>query len=444
MGTSATASSLIREYGAPSNVLAQNTDSFCNLGKMTRAQAKRLLDPNDAKVSEILALCREFNWRILTPDDRLYPERLLSLPDFPSVLFAEGDVSLLHEPLLAAVVGTRQASRRGLSFAYRLAADFSAGGVVTVSGSALGIDSAAHEGALTAGGSTVAVLGTGFGFNYLPEQVFLRRRIAGDGVLITEMPPFAGPTSSSFPQRNRLIAALSHSVTVVESGEGGGSMITARFARSQNKPLFVPPAGAVRSPGCDLLLKKGASELKAPDLAVGGKGILPDPAFPFDMPMPLPPPLDPAAGSLAQYALYCGVDPREAQEIFAVVRRNTLPEETKMPEPETDLFSIIAQAEEREKAAAKPKRKKAPPSEAEKPKETDKKKKTVRSSPPPDLPENERAILGALGKEEMLLDALSAALGREIPVLMNEVSLLELKGLVKLLPGNRIAAVRDA
>ena len=222
LGTNAVSCALIKEYKTPAGVLAADPDALVNLGRLPADGARRLLRGDTGKASEIMAICRDFNWQILTPDQPRYPKRLLGLPDFPLVLFARGDPGVLDESSCAAIVGTRRASAAGLDYAFRLAAGFSENGIVTVSGCAVGIDTAAHEGGLTAQGSTVAVLGNGFGYNYLPEQVFLRRRIEKNGLLLTETLPFQGPASYSFQRRNRLISALSEAVVVVESGKTGG------------------------------------------------------------------------------------------------------------------------------------------------------------------------------------------------------------------------------
>lgn len=422
LGTNAVSCALIKEYKTPAGVMAADPDALVNLGRLSAESARRLIRADDRKAQEIMALCRDFNWVILTPDHPCYPKRLLELPDFPLALFARGEPEILLSPESAAIVGTRRASAAGLDYAFRLAACFSENGIVTVSGCAVGIDTAAHEGGLTAAGSTVAVLGNGFGFNYLPEQVFLRRRIEKYGLLLTETLPFQGPAPYSFQRRNRLISALAGSVTVVESGKTGGSLITADFARKQGRRLFVPPAAAVDSPGCRQLSEAGAGTLADPaDVLSDGprKHFIP-PAKPLDTPCPLPDFLDTASLSLPAFALHNEISPQEAEPVFSSLPRRPLRRAAPLSaerEPD-DLFARVRKAE----------RKKAPAPEKE--------KKPAPKAPPAGLTTEQTAVFGALTAEPAGLDDLAAALGMEAAAVMNAVSVLELMGLAQTHPGN--------
>ena len=433
LGTNAVSCALINDYKTPSGVLAADPDALVNLGRLPAESARRLLCADDRKALEIMALCRDFNWQILTPDHACYPARLRELPDFPLVLFARGDPALLKAPLSAAVVGTRRPSAAGLDYAFRLAACFSENGVVTVSGCAVGVDTAAHEGGLTARGSTVAVLGNGFGFNYLPEQVFLRRRIEKYGLLLTETLPFRGPASYSFQRRNRLISALSGGVTVVESGKTGGSLITAAFARKQGRPLFVPPVSAVDPPGCRQLRGEGAAQLADPAVMIpdAGNGTFAPPAYPLDTPRPLPDFLDPASQSLSSFALHNEITPQEAEPVFRLQpkRRVRQAEVKPAPEPRRDLFAIAASAAQEPKAAPQP---------------PEKAGQRQAAPLPAGLTQAEAAVFGALTSQPVLLDDLAAALGMDAPLVMNTVSVLELRGLAATYPGNRASRAAPA
>ena len=189
----------------------------------------------------------------------LYPAGLESLADPPLRLSGLGDLRVLNRPSIA-VVGSRNASHYGLSVAEKLAFDLAAAGFVVVSGFARGIDSAAHKGALRAGGKTVAVLGCGLAVNYPKSNRGLRDVIAAKGALISEFEPLERPYPANFPRRNRIIAGLSVGLVVVEAKARSGSLISARQALDAGREVFAVPgpvsAGAFE--GCHALLKEGA------------------------------------------------------------------------------------------------------------------------------------------------------------------------------------------
>lgn len=188
-----------------------------------------------------------------------YPPLLAEIPNPPECLWTRGETALLWRPAVA-VVGARAATRHGLAMAEQLAGDLARAGLVVVSGLARGIDSAAHRAALAAGGTTIAVLGTGIDQVYPAENAELHERIAAEGLLVTEFPPGAFPDPSHFPQRNRIISGLSKAVVVVEARERSGSLITARLAGDQGRDVMVVPgpAGTGQNRGGHALLRDGA------------------------------------------------------------------------------------------------------------------------------------------------------------------------------------------
>ncbi len=199
------------------------------------------------------------NFRLICIGDDDYPANLAKVPDPPAVLFSTG--ALMARDLVSiAVVGSRLASPAGIIFTQALASDLALSGVTVVSGLAVGIDSAAHRGALKAGGRTLAVLGCGLDVNYPATNADLRRAIALDGTVLTEFPPGTPPSSGNFPSRNRIISGLALGVVVVEAAERSGSLITARFALEQGREVFAVPgtARSLRSKGTHRLLKQGA------------------------------------------------------------------------------------------------------------------------------------------------------------------------------------------
>ncbi len=191
--------------------------------------------------------------------DTDYPALLRTIPDPPPVLFCQGHRQLLTEPQVA-IVGSRKATTGGLENAYRFGADLSARGFVVTSGFALGIDTQAHEGALTGIGGTVAVLGTGLDTVYPQRNRGLRSRLIENGLLVTEFPLETPPRREHFPQRNRIISGLSCGVLVVEADVKSGSLITARQALEQGRDVFAIP-GSIHNPlarGCHVLIQQGA------------------------------------------------------------------------------------------------------------------------------------------------------------------------------------------
>lgn len=197
--------------------------------------------------------------RIICWDDGDYPELLKRIYDPPPLLYVKGKLPPSGSPA-AAVVGSRRPSGYGLKVAETLARDLVARGVVVVSGMARGIDSAAHRGALGAGGPTVAVLGSGIDVVYPSENRGLYQRIALSGAVVSEFPTGTRPLSGNFPARNRIISGLSLGTVVVEAAEGSGSLITVDFALEQGREVFAVP-GPVNSPtshGPHRLIKQGA------------------------------------------------------------------------------------------------------------------------------------------------------------------------------------------
>lgn len=210
---------------------------------------------------------RDVNWlnsghnrRVLPITDPDYPPLLAEICSGPVVLYCEGNVALLNEPLMA-IVGSRACSVYGQKNARHFARDLALSGWGIVSGMAVGIDSCAHQGCMEAGGRTVAVLGTGLLQPYPKRNHRLRDDIlANDGCLVSELPVHVPPKAENFPRRNRVISGLSFGTLVVEAALKSGSLITARYANEQNREVFAIP-GQINNPhakGCHQLIKNGA------------------------------------------------------------------------------------------------------------------------------------------------------------------------------------------
>ncbi|HDS16864.1 MAG TPA: DNA-protecting protein DprA [Proteobacteria bacterium] len=218
------------------------------------------------RVAAIRSQVAGLGGEIIALDDPRYPEPLARIVDPPSVLYLKGSVACLSLPGIA-VVGARQASALGRHFAFSLSSRLASQGLAVVSGLALGVDGAAHEGSLQGGGPTLAVLGTGLDLVYPAVHRHLSARITENGALLTEFPPGTVPNKGNFPRRNRLVSGLACGVVVVEAGERSGSLITARLALEQGREVFaVPgPPGMPGSRGVNRLLKDGAQLLESVD-----------------------------------------------------------------------------------------------------------------------------------------------------------------------------------
>ncbi|WP_157269287.1 DNA-processing protein DprA [Azohydromonas aeria] len=229
----------------------------------TPAQALALAAP-PAELDACLA--RTLNWldggadrHVVTLGDALYPAELLHMADPPLLLHLRGRVALLRQPALA-IVGSRNPSAQGADNALAFARCLSEAGWTIVSGLALGIDGAAHEGGLSGAGRTIAVLGTGIDRLYPARHRDLALRIAAEGLLVSEFPLGTPPLRENFPQRNRLIAGLARGTLVVEATLQSGSLITARLAAENGREVFAIP-GSIHAPqakGCHALIKQGA------------------------------------------------------------------------------------------------------------------------------------------------------------------------------------------
>lgn len=214
----------------------------------------------------IIYNCKQNNWQIIDYDDERYPARLKEIPNPPAVLFVDGDLPDIDETVTIAMVGTRKASEYAVKVTELLSRGVAESGAVIVSGGALGVDSAAHRGAIMCSGKTVAVLGCGFGTDYLMGNKMLRDSIKHNGALVTEFPPFTPATRYTFPLRNRIISGLSLGVLVVEASVKSGSLITANYAVEQGRDVYAVPC-SILSPqfaGTNKLIDDGATVATKP------------------------------------------------------------------------------------------------------------------------------------------------------------------------------------
>ena len=250
--------SLLSAFGLPGNILAAERSQLLKIVPSAVADAITA-GGREEKLEESLAWAAQTGNVILTLADAAYPAQLFEITDPPPLLYVTGNPALLSATCVA-LVGSRNATPQGLLNAEQFARALSEAGLTIVSGLALGIDAAAHRGALAGRGSTVAVMGSG------PDQIYPRRNaalaaeIAKAGVLVTEFAPGTQPLAGNFPRRNRLISGLSRGVLVIEAALASGSLITARLAADQGREIFAIP-GSIHSPlsrGCHALIRQGA------------------------------------------------------------------------------------------------------------------------------------------------------------------------------------------
>ena len=254
----ATLRKLLQQFGLPQAVLARKRSE---LSALAPAGALAALDSEAVAtaVARALAWAAEPGHAVITLADESYPRLLLEIADPPPLLYARGRAELLQRSALA-IVGSRNATQQGAANAEAFARTLSEAGLTIVSGLALGIDAAAHRGALQGAGSTIAVLGTGIDVIYPQRNAALAAEIAARGLIVSEFALGSAPAAQNFPRRNRLISGLARGCLVVEAALASGSLITARAAADQGRDVFALP-GSIHSPlakGCHVLIKSGA------------------------------------------------------------------------------------------------------------------------------------------------------------------------------------------
>lgn len=259
-----TARELLSHFGLPEHIFAAGFSALhkCVHEKLALTLCSAPSEHISAQIDVTLAWVAQPGNHVLTFADADYPSMLLTIADPPPVLYVKGRTELLTKKSIA-IVGSRNATVQGIQNARRFAEVLSTAGLTIVSGLALGIDAAAHEGALSDAsndGSTIAVTGTGLDLVYPAKHRELAHQIAARGCLVSEYPLGTPGIASNFPRRNRIISGLSQGVLVVEAAAHSGSLITARSALEQGRDVFAIP-GSIHSPlakGCHQLIRQGA------------------------------------------------------------------------------------------------------------------------------------------------------------------------------------------
>ncbi|RDH40683.1 MAG: DNA-protecting protein DprA [Candidatus Aquirickettsiella gammari] len=269
---------LLKTFSTPKEILLASREALLNAG--ASASLINYLHHPDWKSVELCLRWLEKPQRYILPwGDTRYPMLLREIPYPPLILFVTGELSVLQQRQLA-IVGARYPSPTGLEIAYQFANELSERGFAITSGLARGIDGAAHQGALAANGTTIAVLGSGLD-NIYPNchQSLAQTILKKGGVLLSEFFPCSLPKAAHFPRRNRIISGLSLGVIVIEASLKSGSLITAAYALEQGREVFALP-GSIRnslSQGCHALLKEGATLIENCEDVVQGLSFLSNP-----------------------------------------------------------------------------------------------------------------------------------------------------------------------
>ncbi len=310
---------LLTQFATPEHVLLNPNQA----SSLSARSLQGIKSPDWDKVETTLHWfeTRE-NCHIITLHDPRYPKLLKQIADPPAILFVQGDVSLLSQWQLA-IVGSRNPSASGRDTAYEFARYLARGEMTITSGLAIGIDAAAHQGALASKGHTVAVIGTGLDQVYPARHQDLAQQIAETGLIVTEYALGTTPRAENFPRRNRIISGLSLGTLVVEAALQSGSLITARMAMEQGREVFAIP-GSIHNPlarGCHALIRQGAKLVETADDIIEELSALAHVNIPDD------PPRQSAAGAMPPQAAedeeyqilfeHLGYDPIAIDELIA-------------------------------------------------------------------------------------------------------------------------------
>lgn len=251
---------LLERFGDPESVLTATKSHLTQVNGIGEDVADRITDwESTVKLDQELKSIEDFGCRVVTQSDEEYPALLREIYDPPVVLYVRGELSSRDKNGIC-MVGSRQTTHYGIETTRKLSYQLAYAGVTVVSGGARGIDTAAHQGALSAKGRTIAVLGTGINLVYPPENRDLFERIVENGSVMTQFPFNRPGDRQSFPIRNRIVAGMTQGCVVVEASLNSGALITTKFANDYGRQVFAVPGriDSPRSKGCHELIKNGA------------------------------------------------------------------------------------------------------------------------------------------------------------------------------------------
>ena len=251
---------LISHFKSVEAIFSADKSDIADIIGSKAKDLEALSDKNTDKAEEIFKYCTTKNIGIVNYADDKFPSLLRTIQTPPVLLYYRGTLPDFSSIFTVSIVGTRRLSGYGLNNAFSIARDLAGAGATIVSGMAIGIDGVAHAGALSAGGLTLAVLGSGIDVCYPIQHKMLAREIVKNGCVLTEYAPGTQPDRNNFPKRNRIISGLSSATLVIEGKEKSGALLTARHAQNQGRPLYALPGnvGNKNSELTNLLIKNGA------------------------------------------------------------------------------------------------------------------------------------------------------------------------------------------
>ena len=391
---------LLQHFRTVTEVYYADGAAFSCLEGITEAGLQSLLDKDLTKAQHILDTCNQKDIRILTYQDAGYPHRLRNIADPPLVLYYAGRLPDFDSRPLIAVVGTRKATPYGITTAKRMGYQIASCGGIVVSGVAAGIDSAAMQGALSAGAGVIGVLGCGVDVVYPRSNRSLYADIRQCGCLLSEFAPGTEPFAWNFPKRNRILSGMSCGVLVVEAPEKSGALLTARLAADQGRDVFAVPGNIdlPTSAGSNTLLRNGAI------MVASGWDVLSE---------------------------YAQQYPDKIRNCSSPGRQTAYPDEVvrAAAEAERTLPKVAQKTEIYHQNTPKQK------------KEID----TVQSShysdaekKRPTMTENEQRILDLVRQGMHMVDDIVASTDLPAGVVLGALTTLEIKGVVRRLPGKRV------
>ena len=394
---------LVRHFHDPENIYFADPESYREIEELTPEGIAALKDKNLSRAEAILSDCDKAGLHILTYRDAAYPNRLKNISDPPLVFYYKGRLPDFDGQPLIGVVGTRSASPYGLTAAKRLGYQIAKCGGIVVSGMAYGIDGLAMRGALTADAPVVGILGCGADIIYPLSNRLLFEDTERYGCVMSEFPPGTPPAKWTFPKRNRIISGLSCGVLVVEAPEKSGALITARLAADQGRDVFVVP-GNIDVPtfvGSNRLLRDGAIAVSHGwDILSEYENLFPDKIRKF-------------TGESAQRSYPDEVvkTVENSAEVAKVAQKTRKPA-IKKPQKHEKTKIVIDNGEAKTYSDV--------------------------NDILPKLSADEQQIVSAIGNGEHLVDDVIAKTGLPVGKVLATLTLLEVKGVVKRLPGKRV------
>lgn len=396
---------LLQYFRDPEDIFYAESDAYAGVEGISEEGFQALSDKSLKQAHAIVRECTAQNIRICTFGDAAYPGRLKNIADPPVVLYYKGRLPDLDSMPVIAVVGTRDASGYGMNAARRMGGQISKCGGIVVSGMAAGIDGAAVSGALSADGTVIGVLGCGADVVYPRSNRSLFEDTERYGCLLSEFPPGTPPMKWNFPKRNRIMSGISNGVLVVEAPHKSGALITARQAAEQGRDVFVVP-GNIDVPTCagsNALLRDGAIAVSSGwDVVSEYVNLYPDRIRRYDRPV--------EAAGFTDNVMAAAAKPEK--ELPKVAQKPLSPGKKRGSDRKNEKITID------------------------------------KSDTPPysdiqdafrNLPEQERIVAELIGQSEILVDELIARAALPAGSVLSALTMLEIRGVVRRLPGKRVA-----